>query len=303
MPRSGPEHFTNELKAGQRVTWAGVVANAFLIVLKLLAGIFGHSQALIADAIHSVSDFFTDIVVLVGLKMGRKAPDADHHFGHARIETSASGIVGIFLVAVAIFIGYDSARDIYHHTESHPTLFAIAGAAISILVKELLYRYTVIVGRRINSTAVIANAWHHRSDALSSIAVLFGVTAAQLRPDWHILDAYAALLVSFFIIKVALDIMREALREITDTAPDPEVVEKIKSCIRGVPNVHEIHDLKIRMVGGRYDLSVHVVVDPALTVMEGHEAAEQVEQCFAGEVEDVGEVTVHVDPIGVRDTP
>jgi cation diffusion facilitator family transporter len=210
---------TKGANSGERVTVIGVVANAFLIVLKFLAGIFGHSQALIADAIHSISDFFTDAVVLVGLRMGRKAPDEDHHFGHGRIETTASGIVGVSLLVVAVFIGYDASRDIYLHTESHPTWLAIAGAAISILVKEFLYRYTIIVGRRIKSAAVTANAWHHRSDALSSVAVLIGVTAAQIKPDWHILDAYAALLVTFFIVKVALEILRDALREITDTAP------------------------------------------------------------------------------------
>lgn len=294
---------TAAIRAGQRVTWAGVAANAFLIVLKFLAGIFGHSQALIADAIHSVSDFITDGVVLVGLRMGRKAPDADHHFGHARIETTASGIVGICLLAVAVFIGYDAARDIYRHTESHPTWLAVAAAALSILVKEVLYRYTVLVGRRIKSPVVVANAWHHRSDALSSIAVLIGVTAAQIKPDWHILDAYAALLVSFFIVKVALDILRDMFREITDTAPDPEVIERIMKCIRSVSNVIAVHDLRARTIGGRHEVSVHVVVDPNLTVIEGHNTAQEVERCLLGEIEDVGEITVHVDPVGADDTP
>jgi len=298
-----PNTLTKGTKAGQQITVIGVVANALLIILKILAGIFGHSQALIADAIHSISDFFTDVVVLVGLRMGRKAPDAEHHFGHARIETMASAVVAISLLVVAVFIGYDAARGIYLHTEAHPTWLAIAGAATSILVKEWLYRYTIIVGRRIRSAAVIANAWHHRSDALSSIAVLIGVTAAQIRPDWHILDAYAALLVTFFIVKVALEILRDALREITDTAPKPEVIQQIMSCIRSVPNVIEAHDLKVRTVGGRHELSVHVIVDPHLTVIEGHNAAREVERCLVGEVDDIGEVTIHVDPVGAEDTP
>ena len=294
---------TEETRVGQRVTWVGAVANAFLIVLKFLAGILGHSQALIADAIHSISDLFTDVVVLVGLTMGRKAPDADHHFGHARIETTASGIVGISLLVIAVLIGYDAARDIYHHTEAHPTWFAIFAAGLSIVVKEALYRYTVHVGRRIRSSALIANAWHHRSDALSSVAVLIGVTAAQLRPDWHILDSYAALVVSFFIIKVGLEILKDSLREITDTAPDREVIERMRLCIKSVPNVVAVHDLKVRIMGGRYELSVHVVVDPHLTVIEGHNAAREVERCLFGEIEDVGEITVHIDPVGAEDTP
>jgi len=292
-----------EAQSGRRITWVGVVANALLIILKLLASIYGHSQAMLADAIHSISDLFTDVVVLVGLTMGRKAPDADHHFGHARIETTATGIVGIALLAAAIFIGYNAAQGIYHHAETHPTWLAIAGAAISILVKEWLYRYTVIVGRRIKSTAVIANAWHHRSDALSSVAVLVGVTAAQIKPGWHIFDAYAALLVSFFIVKVSLEIMRDAVREITDTAPDPEVIGKIVDCIRSVPNVMQVHDLRARTIGGRHDVSVHVVVDPHLSVVEGHNAAREVEKCLLGEIEDIGEITVHIDPAGAVDIP
>ena len=291
------------LRKGQRITWIGIISNAFLIALKFAAGVFGHSQALIADAIHSISDLFTDAVVLFGLAAGRKAPDADHHFGHARIETTASGIVGISLLVVAVFIGYDAAHDIYSHTETHPTWLAIAGAALSILVKEFLYRYTVLVGRRIKSPAVVANAWHHRSDALSSVAVLIGVTAAQIKPEWHILDAYAALLVSFFIVKVALDILRNTVREITDTAPEPEVIERMVRCIRGVSNVIEVHDLKARTIGGQYEVSVHVVVDPHLTVIEGHNTAQEVERCLLGEIEDLWEITVHIDPVGAEDTP
>ena len=289
------------IRAGQRVTWAGVVANAFLIVLKFLAGVYGHSQALVADAVHSISDFLTDGVVLVGLRMGRKAPDADHHFGHRRIETMASGIVGVSLVAVAVFLGYSSARNIYSHHESHPRWLALAGACLSIAVKEVLYRYTVQVGRRIKSPAVVANAWHHRSDALSSVAVLIGVAGSMINPDWHIMDAFAALVVSLFIMRVGLDVLWVATREMADTAPSPEVMDKIIACAREVPNVINVHDLKVRSVGGLYDLSVHIVVDPALSVGEGHRAAKEVEDCLLGEIEDVGDVVVHVDPAGIKE--
>ena len=210
---------------GERITWLGMATNILLVVVKFAAGVIGHSQALIADAVHSISDLFTDFVVLLGLRFGRKPPDESHHFGHGRIETVASAVVGLALVAVAIFIGVGAARDIYHHVERQPTWIAIAAAAVSILVKEILYQYTVRVGRRIRSQVVIANAWHHRSDAFSSVAVLIGVTGAQLRPGWHILDAYAALLVSFFIVKVGIDVLWGAMREFADTAPNPEVVE------------------------------------------------------------------------------
>ncbi|HQO80800.1 MAG TPA: cation diffusion facilitator family transporter [Deltaproteobacteria bacterium] len=282
---------------GKRVTWAGVAVNTVLIAVKFSAGVFGHSQALIADAVHSVSDLFTDFVVLLGLKLGRKPPDESHHFGHGRIETMASAVVGFALIAVAAGIGLSAASDIYNHTERNPTWLAIAAAAFSILVKEILYQYTVMVGRRIHSQAVIANAWHHRSDALSSVAVLIGVTGAQLRPGWHILDAYAALLVSLFIIKVGIDVLWGALREFADTAPRPEVMDRIRECIQGVEGVRGIHDLRVRSTGGILEIQVHLEVDRTLSIAEGHFIINQAREYLRAHVEDIGEITVHLDPV------
>ena len=170
-------------RAGQRVTWVGAVANTLLIALKFSAGILGHSQALIADAVHSVSDLFTDAIVLLGLRIGGKAPDEGHQFGHARIETLASAIVGLALIATALYLGIDAVLNIYRHTEYHPTKLALIGAGVSIVLKEALYHYTVRTGRRIKSQLIIANAWHHRSDALSSVAVLLGVTGTLINPS------------------------------------------------------------------------------------------------------------------------
>ncbi|MBU1161030.1 MAG: cation diffusion facilitator family transporter, partial [Proteobacteria bacterium] len=216
--------------AGRKVTLVGVLVNTFLILFKLVTGIFGSSQALIADAVHSFSDLFTDVVVLIGLKISSKPPDKTHHFGHARIETLASTIVGMALIVTALYIGIEASLTIYHHTEYHPTTLALFGAGVSIVFKEALYHYTIRTGRRIKSQLIMANAWHHRSDAFSSVAVLIGVTGTLINPSWHILDAFAALLVSFFVVKVGLDILRDALREFTDTAPQPEIIGKIKQC-------------------------------------------------------------------------
>ncbi|HOD71810.1 MAG: Ferrous-iron efflux pump FieF [Deltaproteobacteria bacterium ADurb.BinA179] len=282
---------------GKRVTWAGVAVNTVLIAVKFSAGVFGHSQALIADAVHSVSDLFTDFVVLLGLKLGRKPPDESHHFGHGRIETMASAVVGFALIAVAVGIGLSAALDIYNHTERNPTWIAIAAAASSILVKEILYQYTVMVGRRIHSQAVIANAWHHRSDAFSSVAVLIGVTGAQLRPGWHILDAYAALLVSLFIVKVGIDVLWGALREFADTAPRPEVMDRIRECIQGVEGVRGVHDLRVRSTGGILEIQVHLEVDRTLSIAEGHFIINQAREYLRAHVEDIGEITVHLDPV------
>jgi cation diffusion facilitator family transporter len=290
-------------RAGQRVTWVGAVANTLLIVLKFIAGIFGNSQALIADAVHSVSDLFTDVIVLLGLRIGGKAPDEGHPFGHARIETLACAIVGLALIATALYLGIDAALNIYHHTEHHPTSLALIGAGVSIALKEALYHYTVRTGRRIKRPLIIANAWHHRSDALSSVAVLLGVTGTLINPSWHILDSFAALLVSFFIVKVGLEILRNSLREFTDTAPPPEILDKISRCTRNVEGVLDMHDLRVRTSGGLYQMETHIVVDGQLTVVEGHKIAKAVESCLAEEIEDLDRVIVHVDPVPEEKMP
>lgn len=293
MPESNPT-----LKnAGRKVTLVGVLVNAFLFVFKLTAGIFGSSQALVADAVHSISDLFTDIVVLIGIKISQKPPDKTHHFGHARIETLSSFIVGMALIGTALYLGIEASLTIYRHTEYHPTGLALFGAGVSIILKEVLYHYTLRTGRRIRSPLIIANAWHHRSDALSSVAVLMGVAGTQINPSWHILDAFAALLVTFFIVKVGLEILRDALREFTDTAPKPEVIRKIKRCALSVNGVVDAHDLKVRTSAGLYQMEIHVVVDGQLTVLEGHKIAKDVEACLVEDVGNIGSITIHVDPV------
>jgi len=282
--------------AGKKVTLVGVLVNTFLILLKLVAGIFGSSQALIADAVHSFSDLFTDVVVLIGLKISSKPPDKTHHFGHARIETLASTIVGMALIVTALYIGIEASLTIYHHTEYHPTTLALFGAGVSIVFKEALYHYTIRTGRRIKSQLIMANAWHHRSDAFSSVAVLIGVTGTLINPSWHILDAFAALLVSFFVVKVGLDILRDALREFTDMAPQPEIIGKIKQCALSVNGVVDTHDLRVRTSGGFYQMEIHIVVDGQLTVSEGHKIAKTVEGCLFEDVGNFDRIIIHVDP-------
>jgi len=291
-----PESRTESAKAGRSVTLVAVLVNVFLILFKFLAGIFGQSQALIADAVHSISDLFTDFVVLFGLRIGRKAPDEKHHFGHARIETLASAIVGLALIATALYLGIKASWNIYRHIEYHPTWLALVGAGVSIALKEALYHYTIHIGRRIKSSAVVANAWHQRSDALSSVAVLLGVAGARIRPSWHVLDSYAALCVSFFIVKVGLEILWGALREFTDTAPQPEILSKITQCTLNVDGVIAMHDLRARTSGGLHQMELHIVVDGRLTVTEGHRIAKAVESCLMEEVADLDQIIVHVDP-------
>ena len=291
-----PESNSISLRAGKKVTLVGVIVNTILILLKLAAGIFGNSQALIADAVHSFSDLFTDAVVLIGLKVSNKPPDKTHHFGHARIETLASTIVGMALIGTALYLGISASLTIYRHNEYHPTFLALSAAGISIVLKEGLYHYTIRTGKRIKSQLIMANAWHHRSDALSSVAVFIGVSGTLIKPSWHILDAYAALLVSFFVVKVGLQILRDALREFTDTAPRPEVIGKIKQCALSVNGVVDMHDLRVRTSGGLYQMEIHIVVDGRLTVSEGHKIAKEVEGCLLEDVGNFDRIIIHVDP-------
>lgn len=286
--------------SGRSVTIVGALVNIFLIISKGLAGVFGNSQALIADAIHSVSDLFTDVVVLLGLRYGRRAPDAEHHFGHARIETMASAIVGMALIGTAIYIGKDAAYNIYRHTEYHPKGVAVVAAAIAVALKEALYHFTVHAGRRIKSQLLVANAWHHRSDAFSSVAVLLGVTVAYFKPTWNILDSYAALLVSFFIIKIGYEIIIKTLNEFTDAAPKGEILDKIKKCAMSVDGVIDVHDLRARISGGVFQMEIHISVDGRLTVLEGHRIAKAAEKRIAEQIEDIGSVIVHVDPVDME---
>jgi cation diffusion facilitator family transporter len=273
-----------------------MAVNLGLFLLKITAGWLGRSQALMADGVHSLSDLLSDVVVLLGLKWGRQEEDETHPFGHARIETISGMLIGLLLVGTGVALAYRSISAIYYHTESSPGMSAIIAAAISIGVKEGLYWYTLRVGRRIKSLALIANAWHHRSDALSSIAVLVGVTGAYLSPAWAMADAYAALLVTFFVAKIGAELIWSAAKEVIDTAPDRKVMAELATTALEVEGVRQTHDIRARLSGGRIFAEVHIVVDPDLTVQAGHEIADNVKQRLLQGVAGMARVIVHVDP-------
>ncbi|MCK4573892.1 MAG: cation transporter, partial [candidate division Zixibacteria bacterium] len=239
----------NEIAAGLRATWVGIMVNILLVIVKVWAGVVGRSQALLADGIHSLSDLFSDFVVMLGLKWGRKGEDEDHHFGHARIETISSMIVGILLVATALGLAWNAVVNIQHHEESIPGTVTIVVAFVSIILKEGMYWYTRIVGEKIRSLALLSNAWHHRTDALSSIAVLIGVAAANINPAWSIADSVAAIVVTWFIARVGISLIWNAFREVVDTAPDRKVLDRLSSLASGVDGVRQVHDIRARYSG------------------------------------------------------
>ncbi|MBW1989933.1 MAG: cation transporter [Deltaproteobacteria bacterium] len=283
-------------EAGTRVTLVGLFANIALAGVKFVAGVFAGSQALVADAVHSLSDLFTDVVVLFGLSAGRKKADVTHHFGHARVETMSSAVVAVILVAAAVYIGWEAGATILRGNPAPPGWVAAVAAMVSIGVKEALYHYTVNTGKKLHSRALVANAWHHRSDALSSVAVAIGVAGARIRDSWAVLDAWAAVLVALLVLKVGLSMFSDALSELMDRAPEPEVIRKIARVVRDTPGVMGMHDLKVRSSADRYQMQAHIVVDCSLTVAEGHAIVEEVEARLFAEFPSLAEVVLHMDP-------
>lgn len=291
-----PASEQSHIKSAMLVTLAGMAANIFLTIFKIWVGLAVRSQALVADGIHSFSDLFSDVVVIFGLKWGRKGPDEDHPYGHARIESVAGMLMGLILVAAAIGIIYNALSSIYQHRQATPSLWAIAAASISIIVKEALYWHTIKIGRRIRSLVIIGNAWHHRTDALSSVAVLIGVGAVYINPDWHIADSLAAIIVSILIFKVGSGLIWTTVKEVIDTAPDKDILRQLTDYAESVDGVRQAHDIKARYSGSQILVEIDIVVDPDLSVREGHEIAKQVERKLLDNVDDVSQVIIHVDP-------
>lgn len=285
-----------------RVTILGMFVNIALFIFKLVAGIVGRSGAMIADAVHSASDFATDIVVLAFVRISAKPRDDDHNWGHGKYETLASLIIGVALFAVGVEILVDSAEKISAvlagEVLPRPRIIAIIAAAVSIVVKELLYQYTMRVGRKWDSPSVIANAWHHRSDALSSVGALLGIGAAYfLGEKWRIADPIAAIVVAALIIKVAYDLCRTALAELLEKSLSREVEDEILSIISATPNVHKPHNLRTRRIGSNIAIEVHIRVDGTMTVFESHEISKVIEQSLRTRFGDKTAVAIHIEPL------
>ncbi len=285
-----------------RVTLLGMFVNIALFIFKLVAGIVGRSGAMIADAVHSASDFATDIVVLAFVRISAKPRDDDHKWGHGKYETLASLIIGVALFAVGVEILVDSAEKIAAVTAGEvlprPGVIAIVAAAVSIVVKEVLYQYTIYVGRKIDSPSVVANAWHHRSDALSSIGALFGIGCAYfLGEKWRIADPIAAVVVAALIIKVAYDLCRTALAELLEKSLSREVEDEILAIISATPNVYKPHNLRTRRIGSNIAIEVHIRVDGSMTVHDSHEISREIEQALRDKYGAQTAVAIHIEPL------
>ena len=280
----------------------GMFVNMALFTFKLIAGIVGRSGAMVADAVHSASDFATDIVVLAFVRISSKPRDDDHKWGHGKYETLASLIIGIALFAVGVEILIDSAEKIASVVRGNelprPDFIAIVAAAVSIVAKEVLYQYTVRKGKRLNSPSVIANAWHHRSDALSSIGALLGIGLAYfLGGKWSIADPIAAVVVAALIMKVAIDLSRTALAELLEKSLPRATEEEILSIISSTPNVHKPHNLRTRRIGSDIAIEVHIRVDGAMTVQDSHEISREIEHSLRARFGENTAVAIHIEPL------
>lgn len=277
--------------------WVNIVLTAF----KLVAGVLGRSRAMVADAVHSLSDLVTTGIVLFGIRVARQPEDKEHPYGHGRAEPLAAAAVGLILAGAGAAIIHSAWRAMATRTVSVPSLLALAAAVISILTKELLFRAAYAVGKQTNNTAVIASAWHHRSDALSSVASLAGIGGSIIGarlgiPGLALLDPLAGIAVAAFILKIAADIVVLGVRGLMDTSPGEEVLQRIRQVALTVKGVRHVDSVKARYVGSYLHIDMKIEVDPAVTVTEGHAVAHSVQVVLLEQLEHVAGVMIHVNP-------
>ena len=296
------ESITKREKEILKVTWIGSIINFLLLVSKFIAGILGHSAAMIADAVHSLSDFITDIIVVIFVRISSKPEDEGHDHGHGKYETLATAIIGIILFFVGIGILYNGTQSVIDtmngKTLAAPSLLALATAALSILFKEFLYHYTIHKNKKLNSQALTANAWHHRSDALSSIGTLIGIGGAiYLGEKWRILDPIAAIVVSGFIIKVAIDLIKPCVEELLERSLPAETEKKILDIIATFPEVSSPHHLRTRRIGNHIAIEVHLRMDGQTTLEAAHAVATDVERRLRADFGADTHIGIHMEPV------
>lgn len=285
-----------------RVTLVGSIVNLLLLIFKFVAGIMGRSAAMVADAVHSLSDFVTDIIVIVFVKISGKPEDDNHRYGHGKYETLATAMIGVALFVVGIGLLVNGATKIYKVINGAilpaPSKIALIAAVVSIVAKELIYRYTVRAGKKLNSQAVIANAWHHRSDAFSSIGTVIGIGGAIfLGERWRILDPIAAVVISGFILKVAIDLIKPCLDELLERSLPADTERKIMDIIESFPEISSPHHLRTRRIGSHIAIEVHVRLDGKMSLEEAHAVVTMVERRLKDEFGPDTHIGIHMEPV------
>lgn len=283
------------------VTLTGSAVNAVLILLKFVAGIVGRSSAMVADAVHSLSDFASDVIVLVFVKIAGKPKDEGHDYGHGKFETLATMIIGVLLVCVGIGIMVNGIEDVVRSINGEalhrPTMLALAVALVSVASKEWLYHYTIKSGRRVGSQAVVANAWHHRSDAFSSLGTFAGIGGAMfLGDDWRVLDPIAAIVVSLFIVKSGYEIVKPCISELLEASLPESQESEITSLVMSVPGIVLVHNLRTRRIGNGIAVDLHAKMDGSLTLAEAHDKATAAENAIRSAFGSNSIINIHMEP-------
>ena len=291
----------DRLKKIYHVTLAGGAVNVLLLAFKFIAGILGHSAAMLADAVHSLSDFVTDLIVLIFVRISGKPQDKSHDYGHGKYETLALTVIGIALMVVAVGIFMNGAMSIiawYHGQELQaPGMLALWAALASIILKELIYRYTIINARKLDSPALEANAWHHRSDALSSVGTAIGIGGAVLLGKrWAVLDPIASVVVGAFIVKVAIDLILKGMRDLLEHSLPDEIEEEIMQIAQSEPSVIQPHDLRTRRIGNRYAIELHILMSGDITLAKAHEHADSIEEKLKQRFGEDTHIAIHMEP-------
>ncbi len=286
-----------------RVTLVGSVINVVLLLFKFVAGIIGHSAAMLADAVHSLSDFVTDVIVLVFIRISGKPQDKSHDYGHGKYETLAMTLIGVALLLVALGILNSGAMKIKLWLDGEqleaPGTIALWAALLSVVLKEGVYRYSMIKARQLNSPAVEANAWHHRSDALSSIGTAIGIGGAIfLGQRWTVLDPIASVVVGIFIVKVSVSLLRRGIGDLLEQSLPDAVEEEILQQVAALPGLSKPHDLRTRRIGNHYAIELHILMDGNITLREAHDKASEVEETLKSHYGQETHVAVHVEPKG-----
>lgn len=284
-----------------KTTLLGTAVNVILVVLKFIAGIVGRSSAMVADAVHSLSDFVTDVIVLVFVKIAGKPKDKGHDYGHGKFETLATLIIGLILALAGVALMINGIelilKSLNGHTLPQPTMLALVIAIVSIVSKEWLYRVTLRKGNDVNSPALVANAWHHRSDAISSLGTLAGVAGAMfLGQHWRILDPLAAIVVSFFIIKSGYDIMKPSIAELLEASLPEQQEHEITAAVCAVPGILSVHNLRTRRIGNRIAIDLHAVMNGDITLTQAHALATQAEQSIRDKFGQNSIINIHMEP-------
>lgn len=284
----------------------GGAVNVVLLLFKFVAGIVGHSAAMIADAVHSLSDFVTDIIVLVFVRISGKPTDKSHEYGHGKYETLATTLIGLALLIVAVGIVYSALTKIIAWAQGGtleaPGLLALWAALLSIVLKEAVFHYSMVQARKLKSQAVEANAWHHRSDALSSIGTAIGIGGAIfLGERWTVLDPMAGIIVGIFIIKVAIDLLRNGIGDLMEHSLPDEVESEILQLAGSIPGVTEPHDLHTRRIGNHYAIELHILMDDDISLREAHNKSEEVENILREHYGKETHISVHVEPKSIRE--